>query len=610
MDKKTLQAKDQIDMTLSKLSKKAHAIADDISSGKLKKEHILERLKKTIKTTPNLFGIGVAFIPYVNNPQKLQLSPYYVNREDKWYPTQDLLQVFTIPITYFDIVKQREITIGMVFVDYLLSNIKELMSSLELGRTGFGFILSEEGVFIAHPIEDYVKNHETIFHLADLHHDNALQRLAEKVIDGESGVLDYIDKATGQSAWIFYQFIPSTHWSMAVLFYNDVLEHTFLRQQLIWICIAIIIFLVLLSMLIFRIDKGGTHDFWQVVIFSSLLLMAGIGYLWYLTQTAPFNEKHGTTMIVDETGLQKFLASHTKPKEHLFQVPTGIFVESVKFSEISNVTFSGYIWQKYTDNIHKDLSRGFIISEAESSEITEAYRLKKEQTEVIGWHFRATVRHQFYHARYPFDRRELSLQIAHKDFDKNVILTPDLEAYEITNPSVRPGIKHEVVLSGWRVLKSFFNYHNHHKEINLGIDNFIEHSRFSHLHFTLLLKREFLAPFITNVLPLVIVATILFSLQMWLGKTTTFIRSLIGLFFGILLAHIRLRGSIITPELIYLEFFFLVVYCGVLYTTFSFFLYRYEIDVGYYRDGLVTKLLFWPIILISCFIMTVIVFYD
>jgi preprotein translocase subunit SecE len=602
----------QIDSVMSDISSIAHAIADDISSGKLKRQQILLRLKNTLENTPNIFGVGVAFVPYVNHSQKRKLSPYYVNRiTPKGAPKQDFLEVFSIPITYFDVAKQYKVIIGVVFIDYLLSNVRTLTSSLQLGRSGYGFILSEKGVFIVHPIDDYVENRQTVFHLAESYNDDALRRLAEKAVDGESGVIDHIDQVTGQSAWIFYQFIPSTHWSMGAVFFKSVSESTSLRQQLIKICIVIIIFVILLSALIFRVDLGERRSLWNTVIFSSLLLIAGIGFLWYLAQTAPFPQEAGSTMIVEKVGLQKFISSHAKQtsKKQLFYVPTGVFIESIKFSDVNNVTFSGYIWQKYTDN-HKDISRGFVLSGAESSKITEVYHLKEDQIEVIGWHFQATVRHQFSYAKYPFDKRHLSLQISHKDFNKKVILTPDLEAYRIMNPSVRPGLKREVALSGWLILKSFFNYRTHYENTNFGINDYMRDTNFPHFYVNVLLKREFFGQFIGNVLPLIIVSTILFALQMWLGKTTTFIRSLIGLFFGILLAHIRLRGTITTPEIIYLEFFYLIIYCSYLITTFSFFLFRYKIGIGYYRDGLVPKLLFWPFILVSSFVITVIVFYD
>jgi hypothetical protein len=603
----TLHAAQQIDNALSELSSIAHVIAADISSGKLKRKHILGRLKRTLKANPNLFGIGVAFVPYINNPQMRQLSPYYVNRERGGQPKQNLLQVFTVPITYFDPIKQSEMITGVVFIDYLSSNIKSLMNSLKLGRTGYGFILSEKGIFIAHPIDDYVKNQQTIFNLADSYHDDALRRLAEKAINGESGVIDYTDQVTGQYAWIFYQFIPSTHWSMGVVFFKDILETTSLRRQLIWICIATIVFLILLSTILFRADKGDRTSLWKVVSFATILLIAGIGFLWYITQTAPFHKEAGSTMIVDKVGLQQFLSTQQTPSS--FYVPTGVFIESIEFGGTNNVNFSGYIWQKYTDGIHKGLSRGFILPEAKSTKIVETYYLKENNTEVIGWHFQATVRHQFDYTKYPFDKRELNLRISHKDFDKNVILTPDLEAYGVTNPTACPGIKRQIVLSGWLALKSFFNYHSHNEDTNLGIDDYVGHSNFSHLHFTILLKREFLEPFINNVLPLVIASSILFALQMWLGKTTTFLRTLNGLFFALLLAHIRLRGVITTPEIIYIEWFYLVIYCSILIIIISYFLFEYKVNIGYYRKGLIPKLLFWPIILVSSFVITVVIFY-
>ncbi|MFK5969512.1 MAG: cache domain-containing protein [Candidatus Marithrix sp.] len=611
----TIQAAQQIDRILSKLSAVAHAIANDISSGQLRKENILQRLKTDLKASSNMFGIGVVFAPYVNSPQKRKLSPYYVNKDGKWEPKQDLVQVFTVPITYFDATKQVEISIGAVFVDYLLSNVRSLMNSLELGRTGYGFILSEKGVFIAHPIEEYVKNNQTVFNLADLHHDNILRRLAEKAIDGASGAVDYIDQETGQSAWIFYQFVPSTNWSIGVVFFKEILETSSLRKQLIWICIATVIFLSLLAALISRIDKGDRRGFWEYIVAFSIIIMGGIGFLWYLAQTAPFDEIADSTTIVDKVGLERFLNIQTKQmssKKPIYYVPTGIFIESMKFSGVNNIHLSGYVWQKYDDSIPDTITRGFALPQAGYTDITKSYQLEENGVEVIGWHFQIVMRHEFYYAKYPFDKRHIGIRIAHRDFDQNVILVPDLEAYGVMNPAAKPGVKKELVLSGWSVLKSFFNYRINYENTNFGISEYMGmgDTNFPHLHINVLLRREFIGQFISSVLPLIIISTILFALQMWLGKTTTFVRSLIGLFFGILLAHIRLRGTIKTPEIIYLEFFYLILYCSFLITTFSFFLFRYRVTIGYYRDGLIPKLLFWPIILVSSFIITIVVFYD
>ncbi len=611
----TIEAADEIDTVLTTLSSVAHNIANEISSSKLRKENIQQRLKTALKMTPNMFGIGVVFAPYINDPQKRKLSPYYVNRNGKWEPKQDLVQVFTVPITYFDIAKQVKISIGVVFVDYLLNNVRALMTSMELGRTGYGFILSEKGVFIAHPIEEYIQNNETVFNLADSHHDNILRRLAEKAIDGASGTVDYIDPETGQSAWIFYQFVPSTNWSIGVVFFKDVLETSYLRKKLIWICIAIVVFLCLLTALISRVDRGDRRSFWEYIVAFSLIVMGGIGFLWYLAQTAPFHDDVDSTTVVDKVGLERFLTAQTKQmssKKPIYYVPTGIFIESLKFSGVNNIALSGYVWQKYSSDIPTTITRGFALPQAAYNDIKKSYHTKDSDIEVIGWHFQITMRHEFYYAKYPFDKRHIGIRIVHSDFDKNIILVPDLEAYGVMNPAAKPGVKRELVVSGWAVFKSFFNYRVSYENTNFGISEYagLGDINFPYLYINVLLKREFIGQFISSVLPLIIISTILFALQMWLGKTTTFVRSLIGLFFGILLAHIRLRGTIKTPEIIYLEFFYLIIYCSFLITTFSFFLFRYKVTIGYYRDGLIPKLLFWPIILVSSFVITIIVFYD
>ncbi|MCK5718231.1 MAG: Cache 3/Cache 2 fusion domain-containing protein [Thiomargarita sp.] len=606
----TLYAAQKIDQALSELSTIAHNIASDISMGTLKRKHILTRLQETVKTTPNLFGIGVAFVPYVNHPETRKHSQYYVTQEKKVGESEQALKVFTVPIIYFDTKTQIKTILGVVFIDYLLSNIKDLMESLEVGRTGYGFILSEKGVFIAHPIDDYVKESQTIFHLAESYHDDALWSLAEKAIDGESGVVDYQDQMTGQSAWIFYQFIPSTHWSMGIVFFKDVLESSSLQRKLVRICVLSVIFLILLSTLLFRVDRGTNASLWKMVTTATLILMAGTAFLWYITQTAPFIKEQGSTMIVDKVGLQQFIGTKEKTSQKTFYyVPTGIFIESIEFVGNNNVHLSGYIWQKYTTDIHNDLSRGFILPEAKESKIVKSYHLTENSTEIIGWYFQATVPHQFNHKKYPLDRRQLNLRISHKDFNKNVILTPDLESYGVTNPTARPGVKRELVLSGWLVLKSFFNYQNHYEDTNLGMDNYIGHSNFSHLHFTILLKREFLAPFINNILPLAIACSLLFALQMWLGKTTTFLRTLSGIFFALLLAHIRLRGAVTTPDIIYIEWFYFVVYGSIIGLILTYFLYEYKIPIGAYREGLILKLLFLPLIVLSAFIITIVIFY-
>jgi hypothetical protein len=614
MMQKTRVAVQQIDEVLNQLSSTAHALADEIGSGQLQRSQIMERLKKTMDKTPQMFGIGVAYIPYQNDPQTRRHSPYYINRQDTHQiEEQDLLQIFTVPCFYNDPTFSHKMSKCVVFIDYSLQDIKALMNTLDFGKTGYGFILSKQGDFIAHPIEEYVKNRKTIFNLAEMRNDNALKRLGERATDNKSGIMEYREPMTGQTSWIFYQPIPTTGWVIAtVMIKNEFLAQTIeeSRHQQIWLCIWIIICLISFPTLLVRTEFG----LWLVVFLSAILLVIGIGFILYLAQTAPFKTEAESALIVDKARLNQFLSSNTKPTHRenppLF-VPTGVSIETVAFSTEgeNNVILTGHIWQKYDDDVSLSISRGFVLPEAKSIKITEAYHRQQDQKEVIGWHFESTVPLQFDYSKYPLDRREIQLLIRHKDVDKNVILTPDLEGYQWLNPDSCPGIKHDLALPNWHLKSSFFNYRHHEHDT--------EKKHFPELYFTVFIQRELLNPFIRSMLPPIVVGGMLFAILLILGKVKTVanvIAPLAALFLGTLLAHIDLRRGIdfTVLDIFYIEYFYIVMYIAILAVLITYFLFHTKSRLFFfqYRDGLVAKLLFWPLILEILLVVTVWMFYD
>ncbi|HDN25745.1 MAG TPA: hypothetical protein ENG03_01350 [Thioploca sp.] len=622
-------AVEQIDEVLSKLLSIANDIADDISAGELQRSQIMQRLERTMGRTPYQFGIGVAYVPYVNDPQQRRQSRYYINKHgDGLTDAQNLLQLFTVPCFYTDPKTQSQIPKCVVFVDYSLNNIKALMTNLELGKTGYGFILSKQGVFINHPIEEYVKERKTIFKIAALNNDKTLKKLGEQAIKSQSGVIEHINKETGQSAWIFYQPIPATGWVMCAVFIkDDLFNQTTFRQKQIEISLWFIVFCVFLSALLFRVYKGEPYRFWMLASSISMLLLVSLGFVGYFTQTAPlFPAGSKRIIIVDKAGLHKFLSVNAKHRffseETPQYVPTGIVIESAEFSGENEVILTGYIWQKYDDDVHQKIARDFILKSIKMTgaeqpkenqtdiKMTSVERHKENQTEVIRWYFESTVHQlQFDYSKYPFDKMEINLMIRHKDVNRNVILIPDLEAYQKINPNTRPGIKPEVVLPGWHIKRSFFNYH-------FQSDNNVGERNFPHLYFTVFLQRDFLNPFIANVLPVIVVGIMLFAILLLLGRVGTFanvVAPLTALFFGLLLAHIGLNKGVPTSsEHLYVEYYYWVMYTALFGVVASHFLYhrKKSLLLVQYRNGLVLKLLFWPFILVSILGITVWTFYN
>jgi hypothetical protein len=604
----TLDTMAQIDTKLDQLLSIANVLANDIRTGKLPQSQIINELEKTMEVTPHLFGIGVAYIPYINNPQERRQSHYYINKKGSLQiEEENPIQLFITPCSYNDLTKYGRMPTCVVFIEYSLNDIKSLMKNIDVGKTGYRFLLSKEGVFLNHPLEKEVKDRETIFEQAELRN-GAFKML------GEHDVIDYVDERTGQSAWIFYQTIPTTGWIMGTLVVkNEILSKTTeLEHKLIkiglWFLAALIVFFLAL---LFRAYEGERFRFWIVVLSATVLLLVSLEFVWSIVQTSPKGNESKivkSTIIVDKAGLHQLISANTSSKASPnYIIPTGVSIESIKFAE-NKAIIKGHIWQKYPDDIHEEITRGFILPDVLSPTITEESRHKENKTEEIKWFFEGPLRQQFDNSKYPFDKREISLLIHH--VDKNVYLIPDLEAYHSLKPSILPGIKSDLIIPDWLMKSSFFNYQVHQSGID--VENKVEN--FSNLYFTISAQRDFLKPFIYSVLPLIVVGIMLFVILLLLGRVGSFgniIAPLLALFIGVILAHIGLRKEIVAPDILFIEYYYLVTYVAILAVIASYFLFHNNnLRFIQYRNGLVVKLLFLPLTLISILGITIWVFYT
>ncbi len=602
----TVDTMAQIDTKLDQLSSIANALANDIRTGKLPQSQIINELEKTMEVTPHLFGIGVAYIPYINNPQERRQSPYYINKKGSLQIEEEFpIQLFITPCSHNDLTKYGRMPTCVVFIEYSLNDIKSLMKNIDVGKTGYGFILSKEGVFLNHPLEKYVKERETIFEPAEIRN-GALKML------GEHDVIDYLDERTGQSAWIFYQIIPTTGWIMGTLVVkNEILPKTTkLEHKLIKIGLWFLALIVFFLALLFRAYEGERFRLWIVVLSASALLLVSLEFVWSLVQTSPKGNEGKIvegTIIVDKAGLHQLISANTSSKSSPnYVIPTRVSIDSIKFAE-QKAIIKGYIWQKYPD-IHQEITRGFTLPDVVSPTIIEESRHQENKTEEIKWFFEGALRQQFDNSKYPLDKREMSLLIHH--VDKNVYLIPDLEAYHSLKPSTVPGIKSDMIIPDWLMKSSFFNYRTHQS----GIDVEDKVENFSNLYFTVLAQRDFLKPFIYSVLPLIVVGVMLFAILLLLGGVGSFgniIAPLLALFIGVILAHIGLRKEIAAPDILFIEYYYLVTYVAILAVIASYFLFhKNRLQFIQYRNGLVVKLLFLPLTLISILGITIWVFYT
>lgn len=650
----------QIDQKLRAIMLRTDSLAQDLQTREFTMEDVLRRLRAACDTDHDYaFEVGVAYMPFAGDPRRRLFAPHYAVQDGScqffqveksydytgydWYKitlaqgpnwvepyfgraSNSLVTGYSVPLDRPGAGGEKRVLTGVARINVTLDGMKRLVQSLDLGKSGYGFVLSKTGTFIVHPTEEYVNNHRTIFDLADSTHDLSLRTMAVGGV--QRGVIEHSDQLTGQSSWVVYEPIPSAGWSLGVVFVKDEILHNSKtsRRELIWISLAAGVFLFFLCILAVGVHKGGVHRLWTVVIFVSLLGTASIGYIWYLALTTSSDEDGQQIKLFNKPGLDNLLASSAQSaeldQEPPIYVPTGVFVQSIEFSSANNVTLTGYIWQKYSAGSHSGLDHGFVLPEASSSEIIPAYERKQKDGETVGWFFKATLRQDFNYSHYPFDRQNVWLRIWHKNFYRNVILTPDLESYKLLTPTALPGLEQDFVQGGWALEGSFFSYRLNSYNTNFGIDKYVGQERFPELYFNIALKRDFINPFVSNMIPLIIVAFMTFAVLIITTKhesklalhgfnTAAILTYCAALFFVIILSHIDLRGKLATREIIYLEYFYTMMYLALLWVSLNTILFagNFNLRLIQYHDNLIPQLLYWPVIQGILLVITVISFY-
>jgi hypothetical protein len=76
-----------------------------------------------------------------------------------------------------------------------------------------------------------------------------------------------------------------------------------------------------------------------------------------------------------------------------------------------------------------------------------------------------------------------------------------------------------------------------------------------------------------------------------------------------MLAHIQVRSQFASSGLVYIEYFYLVMYGAILLTALNAYIFSLGRDYGFnwihYRDNLIPKLGFWPLLLGAMALITV-----
>jgi len=645
---------DALDSQLYAISDRAEKFASEVLNIKSEKQ-LLERIQSESLEIPLLLGVTVAFepgkyfgrdrySPFFNKSrnefQFVEETYDYTSREletARWYSSIVATQKANWSAPYYaeaaeamvvdygvPLFDSRGDLAGVVDYAITLKDFTRIVDSLSVGEAGYGFTYEPGGDILSHPDPDYLL--ENVFQLRDGKDESILKEMKEN----REGVVEYNSTYTYKFSWFFFRALESTGWKSVLVFAEDDLlgASDQGRRKTIHIAIGISALLLALLALVLRLDQYNPQRLWWMVVAVSLVITGNIVIIWYLNLTTDFSLlADNQERIVNKTILRKYVDRYDRDLYKLAQsnyhkVPTGVFIESYELTSFE-ASLIGKIWMKYPKQLYDVAPPAFYFPNVSAIEprglVSEIIsEIESEDYFLVTWRFRVTVEQDFSYQQFPFEQNTIELVILYPDSEKKILFVPDLDSYDVLNPSVKPGLNMDISVPSSKAISSFFTFKKTDYKTTFG--NSTPVNSYPALRFTIVARRIFLSPIIANMIPILIVALIMFIvLCISPGKEDgrsgltimNVIQSSAGFLFILLLAHVNERRRIETPEIAYIELFYFSMY--VLITLQSIALAMSLSGstwrVFKYHDNLILKALFWPALLSTWFVVTMFRFY-
>lgn len=640
----------QISEAFAELMVIAEDIARDLSDGTLAYVDILDRMQDETRVRPDIDGLAITFEPFAYSSDlrlfqtyvfrgedgfdvlegatydysrpptaEIDTSWYYdtVNEGAQWHEpffaagAQKILVEYGVPFTAVGV---DEIA-GIVSIDYTLDDVGELMDDLQLGATGYGFVLSDQGTFLAHPVADFVVN-RNIFAFA-----NGNDPLAEAAHDaveiGNRSFVETTDAVTGETVWYFFEPIGSTGWTIGIVLNKSQFQpdpqQTMRDQMTLALAAASVVFLAATT--IFHVDRFHFTNFWAVSAVFSLLSVALIVLAW--VQINRLQTVEGVS-ITDQAALDRFVHGIESPPGTFarpLEIPTGIMIQSMQFPDPTSVTVNGFIWQRYP--VDAGVMQGFALPQriGEEATLEEVQRETRDGVETIVWYIGVTLRQNYDTTRYPFDHRDIQIRITPVDLAADIILTPDITAYDLVTPRLLPGVDSGASINNWRLRSSYFSYSEEAMNPAL-LATSMERFRLPELRFVVQAQRVYMGPFIAYLLPGLIAAAMTFAYLVsgrQSGQMDEIVNALnyaAALFFVVAVIHTALRDQIAAVGVTYMEYVYILLYVAIVFVAANIFWVARFPDwaIVRYRDNLMPKVLYWPVFAGVLLLATLLIF--
>jgi hypothetical protein len=218
---------------------------------------------------------------------------------------------------------------------------------------------------------------------------------------------------------------------------------------------------------------------------------------------------------------------------------------------------------------------------------------------------------------YPIDRETIWIRLWPANFDEGVILVPDFAAYDKDMPQgARMGLEMDFVLEGWDCVGTHFSYRANSYQANFGTAMYAAHNGRPELYFNIDVSRKFIGPFVADLMPMLVVAGLLFAVVLIETRKTTDglhvcnASNLLGhcarFFFVVIVSHVYVREKLAVPQIVYIEWFYFTMYGLLLLLSLCAVSFARERHLRLFglEDTELMTLGYWPIVLGILFLIT------
>jgi len=215
------------------------------------REYLDGVLKKTLTANPELSGAWCTFLPGRFDDREAEYADVYKGAYRNWYHIVDgqVRDSFAgtegIGGDWFDIpmagdvetitkpypweaggntfwlsstghpVKKGTTNIGVVGVDFYLTDLQKMVEAIRVFETGYAFLLANDGTFLAHRNKDYIGKN-----IGDFQTPEVRRKLLDAIGSGRPFTDVKLSAATGEESYYSYQPVrigrTTTPWSLAV----------------------------------------------------------------------------------------------------------------------------------------------------------------------------------------------------------------------------------------------------------------------------------------------------------------------------------------------------------------------------------------------------------